>query len=78
MELTRRELTSLTQNRDVHNYIRGRSTSRCMWRLVVLKMLDWKAASLSKLCIVLPVNHTMDQEVTTRWMDGWMDGWMNR
>jgi len=47
-----------------------------MWRLAVLKMIDKKAASLSKLCIVLPVNHTMDQEVS-RSMNGWMNGWMD-
>ncbi len=62
-ELTRREVSGLTENKSLQDTISGPHETTNLWRNVVLKLIDIRAQNLAMVCKVLPEHRTVDEEV---------------
>lgn len=62
-ELTYREMMQVTQDLPTQRYISGEFSSYYLMRLIILKNIDMKSKQLLNLCVMLPEERTVDQEV---------------
>jgi len=62
-DITYRECMHITENLPTQRYLSGEFASYYLMRFIILKNIDLKAKRLLHLCVMLPPDRTVDQEV---------------
>jgi hypothetical protein len=62
-EVTYREMMQLTQDMPAQRYLAGEFSSYYLMRFLILKNIDMKARRLLHLCVMLPEQRTVEEEV---------------